>query len=93
MSVFTACPSVFCLANGVCDNQIKRYGKRTLYAFVLPFICRKPKYCVTVYAMKRRVSQHKLVNYRSTKGTFQRVAFQQSSASVCTKPCVAFSTV
>ena len=44
---------------------------------------------VTVYAMKRRVSQHKFANYRSTKGTFQHVAFQQSSASVCTKPCVA----
>lgn len=44
---------------------------------------------VTVYAMKRRVSQYKLVNYRSAKGTFQHVAFQQSSASVCTKQCVA----
>lgn len=44
---------------------------------------------VTVYAMKRRVSQHKFVNYCNTKGTFQHVAFQQSSASVCTKPCVA----
>ncbi len=37
---------------------------------------------VTVYAMKRRVSQHKLVDHCNTKEIFQCVAFQQSSVSL-----------